>query len=912
VAQRGQKVRLTGLARLIAHPEAPLLGDMGGSLLSNNGGTLISDNGGGLISNNGGTVLGKVRLRRLLQAGLGVYGLTDAEVRLYDAAGRLLVDEAGKPLAATTGPDATYAMEAVLPPGNLVARIQLWNGGELTAIVVHEGARQGTWNLTTTSSLAAGYVLGLAQGRQEVLDKLPAAENERLVRELDAVRRFAAGAFRHDATTLDAVTAGLRARVPAVEQVAADIRALLLGQARLGAGRRATEVPLNGPTALVVGREGLLFAERRVGRIRRLGADGTLQALLDRTFGAIKANHLGILDLVEAPDGTLYFTQDNTFRVFRVTPGELPTPFLGSGRAEQGPVAPPLAMDAVPRALALGPDGTLWVGEGHGGGRAPTVRKPPRVLAVRPDGVIEAYENPAWAGSDEKRQVTSLLAAPDGTLWVLEVRAPDSASGVRLAQVSRLRQGVFETIGEELPAGTFPDMALAPDGQVIVSRDDETGVGTLTPSGQWRPLPALPALRELGLVRAASLASAPDGTLYIGDMAAGLVAALPPDGAPRLVAGTRAVFQTAEGQGFAVNGPGGLATDDAGRLFISELGSHTVRVFDGAKLQTYAGSVGGYAGDGGPATAARLNGPKGIAWQAGRLWVVDDQNGVLRRVESDGSVHTAALKADSAAIRTLRPGEAVERLSLEGSIGLTVGPKGDPVWTDTVAKQVLRLATDGPTPTFRHVAGAFGANATDWASALFLPPVLDAATIRFIFPFGLATGPDGSLYVSDFAAMQVYRVRGHDTAQPTLELVAGRHFSEVVARHAEDPTQRPEEGIDARTATLGFPTGLACDAAGNLYVCEAGTRNLESLLTIVDSSVPLDASLLPELPARVRRIAPDGTITAVVGPGGRHLTDPDGELALNAPTGIVRLRDGRLAIADSGSNLVHVLPAGTD
>jgi hypothetical protein len=69
--------------------------------------------------------------------------------------------------------------------------------------------------------------------------------------------------------------------------------------------------------------------------------------------------------------------------------------------------------------------------------------------------------------------------------------------------------------------------------------------------------------------------------------------------------------------------------------------------------------------------------------------------------------------------------------------------------------------------------------------------------------------------------------------------------------------------------------------------------------------------VLPGLPPRIRRIAPDGTITTIAGPGGKFFPDPTAEDALYVPTSLVVTPDGRLVITDIGSNLVRILPAGS-
>ena len=60
-------------------------------------------------------------------------------------------------------------------------------------------------------------------------------------------------------------------------------------------------------------------------------------------------------------------------------------------------------------------------------------------------------------------------------------------------------------------------------------------------------------------------------------------------------------------------------------------------------IRTVAGSgVIGNSGDGGPATKANLNAPSGLAFANGMLYIADQQNDLVRRVDSRGTITTVA------------------------------------------------------------------------------------------------------------------------------------------------------------------------------------------------------------------------------------------------------------------------------
>lgn len=117
-----------------------------------------------------------------------------------------------------------------------------------------------------------------------------------------------------------------------------------------------------------------------------------------------------------------------------------------------------------------------------------------------------------------------------------------------------------------------------------------------------------------------------------------------------------------------LNEPSGVAVSADGRVFIADTGNQRVRVVGSTGvISTFAGTgVAGFSGDGGPAAAARLNRPVGLALDdVDELFIADENNHRLRRVGSDGMIATIA-------------GNGVQGAAADGS-GATSSPENLPV-----------------------------------------------------------------------------------------------------------------------------------------------------------------------------------------------------------------------------------------
>jgi sugar lactone lactonase YvrE len=141
----------------------------------------------------------------------------------------------------------------------------------------------------------------------------------------------------------------------------------------------------------------------------------------------------------------------------------------------------------------------------------------------------------------------------------------------------------------------------------------------------------------------------PQGNLYVVDYYYSKVRKVDHSGIITTVAGTGVPGYTGDGgpaTAARLNYPLGARTDDQGHLYISDTYNNLIRKIDTSGTittvaGTYDGDVGGYSGDGGPATSARLHTPYDLAVDAaGELFICDSGNSVLRRVDSSGNIST--------------------------------------------------------------------------------------------------------------------------------------------------------------------------------------------------------------------------------------------------------------------------------
>ena len=218
-----------------------------------------------------------------------------------------------------------------------------------------------------------------------------------------------------------------------------------------------------------------------------------------------------------------------------------------------------------------------------------------------------------------------------------------------------------------IPGGTAEDA----NGDVFLADSGDNTVREITTAGTIR-LVAGTGKAGLGkggnatrsaLDHPEAVAVDAQGDLYIADTFNNRVVKVTPTGKMTAVAGTGTAGYSGDGSratSARLSEPAGVALDAKGNLYIADASNNVIRRVDAttADITTVAGNfaadkatdgLGGFAGDGGPATSARLNDPQGVAVDgAGDLFIADTFNNAVREVTPAGVISTVVNAAPAA------------------------------------------------------------------------------------------------------------------------------------------------------------------------------------------------------------------------------------------------------------------------
>ncbi|MBI3448457.1 MAG: hypothetical protein HY049_06010, partial [Acidobacteria bacterium] len=470
-----------------------------------------------------------------------------------------------------------------------------------------------------------------------------------------------------------------------------------------------------------------------------------------------------------------------------------------------------------PHSVAAAPNGDLFVAAGY----------LHRILKVSAGGVITVVAgtgSPASSG-DGGPAIAAALNNPDGVfrdpngnLFVSDlgnrrVRRIDAATGT----IATVAGGGLNSVGDGGPATSA---ILDPAGAVAVD-----------PAGNIL----------IADVNSARIRRVDAATGIISSVAGGVLVGFGGDGFPAT--------------GAQLYNPTSVVLDAAGNFYFSDSGNNRVRKVTAATgiIDTVAGGAPCCdLGDGGPATAAILRAPAGIALDSsGNLFIADSIDRRVRRVDHATGIITTF--AGTGTLGFAGDGGPAGSALLSSLFGVAVDASDSLLIADTGNNRVRR--TDPAGASIATVAGNGLLSATGDGG--------QAAQSGLGALGGIATDAAGNLFIADVDNNDVRRVDG---ATGIITTFAGNGTAGFAG-----------DGGPAVSASLRAPKGVGLDAAGNLFIADTGN-------------------------SRIRRVdASTGVITTIAGTGVNSFTGDGGPATaatFRSPTSVVVNAVGDIFISD--------------
>ncbi len=308
-----------------------------------------------------------------------------------------------------------------------------------------------------------------------------------------------------------------------------------------------------------------------------------------------------------------------------------------------------------------------------------------------------------------------------------------------------------------------------------------------------------------------------------------------------------------------------IAVDGSGNIYISDQIDYVIRKFSvGGTINTIAGKFGtsGYSGDGGAAGAAKFQLPAGLAVDtSGNIFVADPSSNVVRKINAvDGTINTVAGTGTAGATGDGGPAIAAK---LSAPYALAVDGGGNLFIVDRGNHAIRKVnAGDGKINTF---AGSLGASGSSGDSG-------PATSAKLNTPSGLAIDGVGNLFIADSGNNVIREVTAGDGKIKTVAGLMGSSGPNAA-------------GASAISTRLNGPTGIAVDAAGNIYFVDTGNN-------------------------QVNKFAVGGTMSRIAGTGTSGATGDGGAATaatLSNPNGIAIDSSGNIFIADTFNAAIRMV-----
>ena len=581
--------------------------------------------------------------------------------------------------------------------------------------------------------------------------------------------------------------------------------------------------------------------------------------------------------------GTIYIADADDNRVRKINPngsiqavaGTGVAGFAGDGGSSN------TAMLSHPYGVVVDAQGNLYIAD-LGNGRVRKISSGGTIATVAGGGTIAPGGNGDGgpATSVQLLEPRNIAVAPDGTLYISDFGAHRvyriSPGGILTTLAGTGSAGFSGDGGASQLAQLNSPAGLASDSSgalyiadsannrirrvyqgiitTVYNVTGPTGIA-ISPTGalyiaasgylgtQFKAIGGIPSARDVTLDRTGNVYATTDQYVY-KVTSSGTVTTVAGSGAEPYFAGDNGPATAAR-----LHGPSGLAVDDAGNWYIADTANNRIRKITPAGIITTIAGTGdaGSKGDNGSATLAQLNGPRSVACDSQHnIYIADSGNNGIRKITPGGVIQTVAVQLGV-------PLNDPEYVATDSQDSLYIADAGNGRVLKVTSSGLVSIVMLVLSPSAVTVDGSgniyvsTAKGISKITSAGALSTVLDGLNS----PRGLAVTATGDVIVADTGANVVRRL----SSTGVLSTIAGTGAAGFSG-----------DGLPASTAQLNSPADLVVDLTGTIWIADSANNRIRRLAPSIVADVTAAATLVHSATMAPGPVAP-GEIITIFGAG---------------------------------------------